>query len=57
MEQSMEEVLLEQLEDGETFLMNGEKLTVLENKGTRYVLCQRREEVIHIPADAVVEVD
>jgi len=53
----MEEVLLEQLEDGEVFLMNGEKLTVLENRGTRYVLCQRREEVIHIPANAVVEVN
>jgi hypothetical protein len=55
MNTSNQEVLLGQLEKGEKFRLCGDSLTVLENGGTRYVLCQRKSEVIHIDAETLVD--
>jgi len=51
----MEEIELENLESGEKFRFGGEVMTVLENQGTRYVLCQRGSEVIHLSHDYLVQ--
>jgi hypothetical protein len=55
MDKSMEEIELENLEAGEKFRFGGEVMTVLENQGTRYVLCERGSEVIHLSHDYLVQ--
>jgi hypothetical protein len=59
MEQSMidEPVTVGQLIDGELFEYKDEVFEVLENRGTKYVLCQRKRDLdlLNIQHNQVVE--
>ena len=50
-----EPVTLGQLEPGESFRLDGDKYVVVENQGTRYVLCQRNKEVVHLEQNYIVD--